>query len=220
MRHLVKCSSVPEPTIHDHPRVLFICTGNYYRSRFAEALFNHHAQRNGLPWRAFSRGLALFFPQGDISPHVIQGLARRAIDLPNTAANPAALTTGDLEHSTIRVALYEPEHRPMIARQFPGWENRVTYWRVPDLGEMEPEEATALIETEVLRLVEELKRESEEREERCARHMAMSHAIPVFHQREADPRLAKGGVTTTGDPCLTLGAPVGEEDNAEPDRGH
>ena len=39
--------------------VLFLCTGNYYRSRFAEALFNSVAGKMGLPWRATSRGLAL-----------------------------------------------------------------------------------------------------------------------------------------------------------------
>jgi protein-tyrosine phosphatase len=39
--------------------VLFLCTGNYYHSRFAEILFNSVASRMGLPWRASSRGLAL-----------------------------------------------------------------------------------------------------------------------------------------------------------------
>ena len=39
--------------------VLFLCTGNYYRSRFAEVLFNSVAGKMGLPWRASSRGLAL-----------------------------------------------------------------------------------------------------------------------------------------------------------------
>jgi protein-tyrosine phosphatase len=39
--------------------VLFLCTGNYYRSRFAEVLFNSVAGTMGLPWRASSRGLAL-----------------------------------------------------------------------------------------------------------------------------------------------------------------
>ena len=37
--------------------VLFLCTGNYYRSRFAEMLFNHLAAERGLQWRADSRGL-------------------------------------------------------------------------------------------------------------------------------------------------------------------
>jgi protein-tyrosine-phosphatase len=35
-------------------RVLFLCTGNYYRSRYAEELFNHLARAEGLGWRAFS----------------------------------------------------------------------------------------------------------------------------------------------------------------------
>ena len=39
-------------------RVLFLCTGNYYRSRFAEELFNFFAKGEGIAWRAFSRGLA------------------------------------------------------------------------------------------------------------------------------------------------------------------
>ena len=39
--------------------VLFLCTGNYYRSRYAEALFNSVAGKMSLPWRASSRGLAL-----------------------------------------------------------------------------------------------------------------------------------------------------------------
>jgi len=35
--------------------VLFLCTGNYYRSRFAEILFNAVAAKEGLGWRADSR---------------------------------------------------------------------------------------------------------------------------------------------------------------------
>ena len=38
--------------------VLFLCTGNYYRSRFAEILFDSVAVKMGLPWKASSRGLA------------------------------------------------------------------------------------------------------------------------------------------------------------------
>jgi protein-tyrosine phosphatase len=39
--------------------VLFLCTGNYYRSRNAEVLFNSVAGKMSLPWKASSRGLAL-----------------------------------------------------------------------------------------------------------------------------------------------------------------
>ena len=37
--------------------VLFLCSGNYYRSRYAEILFNWTAQEKGLTWKADSRGL-------------------------------------------------------------------------------------------------------------------------------------------------------------------
>ncbi|MDZ7693782.1 MAG: hypothetical protein U5K69_22130 [Balneolaceae bacterium] len=37
--------------------VLFICTGNYYRSRMAEELFLFWADETDLDWRAESAGL-------------------------------------------------------------------------------------------------------------------------------------------------------------------
>ena len=39
-------------------RLLFLCTGNYYRSRYAEETFNFQAKRDRLCWTAFSRGAA------------------------------------------------------------------------------------------------------------------------------------------------------------------
>ena len=33
--------------------VLFLCTGNFYRSRHAEAVFNHHAAASGIGCRTF-----------------------------------------------------------------------------------------------------------------------------------------------------------------------
>jgi len=48
--------------------VLFLCTGNYYRSRFAEVLFNALAREHGLPWRAESRGLALERGVNNVGP--------------------------------------------------------------------------------------------------------------------------------------------------------
>jgi len=34
--------------------VLFLCTGNYYRSRYAKILFNSKAEEMGLDWNAVS----------------------------------------------------------------------------------------------------------------------------------------------------------------------
>lgn len=60
--------------------LLFLCTGNYYRSRFCEEYFNHRAVRHGLIWRADSRGLApdvtVFGNVGPLSPYTLSGVER------------------------------------------------------------------------------------------------------------------------------------------------
>ena len=53
-------------------RVLFLCSGNYYRSRFAELFFNHLAEAEGLSYHADSAGLSPAchtHNPGPISPH-------------------------------------------------------------------------------------------------------------------------------------------------------
>ena len=62
-------------------RILFLCSGNYYRSRFAELLFNHLAQENDLEWSADSRGIiaAASRNPGPISQATLDGLAARSI---------------------------------------------------------------------------------------------------------------------------------------------
>ena len=65
--------------------VLFLCTGNYYRGRFAEVLFNSVAGKMGLPWRATSRGLAL---ERGVWSRVRRGSA--ACSSPTSAATPSS----------------------------------------------------------------------------------------------------------------------------------
>jgi len=68
--------------------VLFLCTGNYYRSRYAEELFNHLARAEGLSWRAISRGaaFALFVDDGAEARALLRqnvealGVAGRGLD--------------------------------------------------------------------------------------------------------------------------------------------
>lgn len=137
--------------------LLFLCTGNYYRSRFAEAVFNHHAEQNKLPWRAFSRGLAVHLaPDDGLSSHTRAALAARGIPLHFTAADKAPLTESDLGRATIRIALKEAEHRPYLHALFPEWEERIVYWHIHDLDETTADEALPEIEALVLALVKDL----------------------------------------------------------------
>jgi protein-tyrosine-phosphatase len=137
-------------------RVLFICTGNFYRSRFAEAVFNHHATRKGLSWAAFSRGLAIHLAEGPISPFTQDALVVRQIDLRHTAANRAALSTDDFLRSGRQIAMDRTEHYPMMQQHFPDWADKIHYWDVGDLPFRLPHEALPEIERRVTLLFEEL----------------------------------------------------------------
>ncbi len=149
----------PPSQIGGTSEVLFICTGNYYRSRFAEALFNHNAIEAELPWRAFSRGVAVHLVSMDLSPHTRQALETRGIDLRMTAPTRIALTEADLQRAERRIALKRTEHEKYIAEQFPEWKEKIEYWQIDDLDVASPDEALPQLEQAVLRLLRELQRE-------------------------------------------------------------
>jgi protein-tyrosine-phosphatase len=59
------------------PKALLLCTGNYYRSRFAEELSNHLARHHAVDWIAESRALAierLNGKSGAVSTMVLEAL--------------------------------------------------------------------------------------------------------------------------------------------------
>jgi protein-tyrosine phosphatase len=136
--------------------LLFLCTGNYYRSRFAEILFNHCARDLGLPWHAESRGIAIEFGirnVGPLSAHACQGLATRGVPLPKVVRFPRQLDESDLLGARHVVAVKEAEHRRLLRERFAGWEDRVEYWDIDDVDCAPPDTALALLEQEVGRLL-------------------------------------------------------------------
>lgn len=143
----------------DTPRVLFLCSGNYYRSRFAEVLFNHLAAAEGLPYRAESAGLwrdCHTHNVGPISPHTIAGLQERGIPLPSVIRKPREVTKPDVIGAAVTVALKEAEHRPLLTSRFPDLLDRVEFWHVDDVGDAPPSAALPLIEREVRALIRRL----------------------------------------------------------------
>ena len=132
--------------------VLFLCTGNYYRSRFAEVLFNSVAGKMGLPWRASSRGLALERGVNNVGP--MAASAVKALEAMGVCAGdaltrmPAQVTTDELEGAALVVALKHAEHLPLLQERFPAWAEKVEFWHVDDAPEV-----LGLIEQEVMGLV-------------------------------------------------------------------
>jgi protein-tyrosine phosphatase len=140
-------------------RVLFLCTGNYYRSRFAEHLFNHLAAEYGLPWQAFSRGLATELVEedaGPISPFTLQGLTKRGITLDVQVRPPMPLSEQDLASAHHIVALKQAEHLPLLSRKFPSWVEHVEYWHVHDIDFATPEDSLPQIEEAIQGLLKRL----------------------------------------------------------------
>ena len=141
------------------PTVLFLCTGNYYRSRFAEILFNELAREQGSDWRAVSRGLNIDCPEnvGPMSKYTEARLAELGIDCAPYRTMPVQCSLDDLEAATVVVALKEAEHRPMLEKSFGDWAGRVQYWHVHDMDGYTPAEALGEIETLVRKLLIELR---------------------------------------------------------------
>jgi protein-tyrosine phosphatase len=138
-------------------RVLFLCTGNYYRSRFAEIFFNDRAERAGLPWRAESRGLALDSGNiGPISPHTIAALANCGIRPVRPHRAPTAVSERDFRNASLVIAVKDAEHRSLIASNFPRWVQSVEFWHIDDLDAAGAEVAIPRLEAELLRLINRL----------------------------------------------------------------
>ncbi len=141
-------------------QLLFLCTGNYYRSRFAEHLFNSLASQYHLDWQATSRGVATEFGIGNVGPissFARQGLAARGIMLEENLRMPMQLQEPELAQADRIIALNKAEHRPQIVKRFPAWVDRIEYWHIPDLDVTAADVALPAIERQVHELIRQLR---------------------------------------------------------------
>lgn len=134
-------------------RVLFVCSGNFYRSRFAEAVFNHEARLSGLGWTAFSRGIRPHLSEGNLSPEAERALVSRGITIEDTPGPPTKLVTEDLMAASLVVAVHRAEHEAPLLTKFGTWARQVEYWDIPDVHELPSADALPRLEDKVAGVV-------------------------------------------------------------------
>ncbi|WP_224488364.1 arsenate-mycothiol transferase ArsC [Robertkochia flava] len=140
--------------------VLFICTGNYYRSRFAEILFNHQCQIQNLEFTSISRGLKLWSGnEGPLSRHTKAYMEQQEIDITEYLHMPRSLSLQDLRSAPRIIAMDETEHKVLMQDQFPDWAEKITYWQFEDDYIKDPDQVLPGLDRKVTELVDALKKE-------------------------------------------------------------
>lgn len=136
------------------PQVLFLCTGNYYRSRFCEIYFNHLT--TGLGLKADSKGLLAYrkINEGMLSVHTQSYLHQINLS-PGKMKFPEQIEHRHFSSGVRIIAMDEVEHRPMMEQFFPEFSDRIEYWQVHDIDFTEPDDALPVLKERVENLLKE-----------------------------------------------------------------
>lgn len=122
--------------------ILFLCTGNYFRSRFAEVLFVAVAKKMGLPWSASSRALALERGVNNVGPMAMAAIkaleAMGVRDAERCGHLPCQVTMDELAGADVIIALKHAEHLPLLQERFPAFAEQVEFWHVDDAPDALP----------------------------------------------------------------------------------
>jgi len=138
-------------------QVLFLCTGNYYRSRFAELYFNHKAVNTN--WISFSRGLNLNpHNSGKIFSFVTEELFKLGVSVENQPY-PQKVEAKDFEKADMIIGLNKNEHQKMIEKKFPQFKEEVIYWDIADVFEKDSSSEVPKIIQNVDQLIEQLSKQ-------------------------------------------------------------
>jgi protein-tyrosine phosphatase len=126
-------------------KVLFLCTGNYYRSRFSEEYFNHFAIKDGLQWRADSMGIQRDFTGngnvGPIAQNTLNKLASLGIEARAASRMPRHVQESDFQLFDRVIAVSRDEHEPMLNDIWDMRDKDVEFFDVEDLHIEGPETA-------------------------------------------------------------------------------
>ena len=120
-------------------KYLFICTKNFYRSRFAESYFNYLSNRYEVDAMSKSAGLKIHLAdekaskEGEISLIAKNKLDSMGISSEFYSKKREKLTEKMLENSDYIIVMDEDEHFSMFLEHFPKYIKKVIFYRAKDI---------------------------------------------------------------------------------------
>ena len=115
-------------------KILFVCTANIFRSRFAEEVFNSLAIDSGVSLNAFSAGLKVGqFTTRKIYYPALKQLERYNIKPLREDEISTHIDDLNLDEYERIICMDEPEHRPMVDENSNLKGRNVEYWNIVDI---------------------------------------------------------------------------------------
>lgn len=118
-------------------KLYFVCMGNYYRSRLAEELAIHYAQKLGLEIAADSGGLSRRMPNpsnpGPIAQGTLVYLAEKGVQPRNAERMPRHCSIEGVREADIVVCTDEVEQRHLFIEEFPDHGGKLICWQAHDV---------------------------------------------------------------------------------------
>jgi len=138
-------------------KILFVCTANIHRSRFAEEVFNYLSIKDKKEYRAFSAGLKV----GDFSYREIYYPALEHLDKLNIKPiRPKELSIHIddvmLEEYDKIICMDKNEHRPMVNANPRLSEYQFEYWEIVDIPKVDSTVSLPLCYEKVVKLYKEI----------------------------------------------------------------
>ena len=138
--------------------ILFVCTGNIFRSRFAEEVFNHLRKINGVDATAFSAGLQVGrYKQRKLYWPAMKELERLKIE--PLRSNEDSVHINDIDVSIYYqiICMDEEEHKPMVRSNELLSGFTFQYWNIVDMPKVSSDISLPKCYKKVESLIDQLK---------------------------------------------------------------
>ena len=138
--------------------ILFVCTANIFRSRFAEEVFNFLAAEERIPAKAFSAGLKVgAYHVRKIHRPAVEQLDKFNIKPKRPNELSVHIDEEELTKYDQLICMDEAEHKPMVLSNSKLKEFNFEYWDIIDEPKVQSDVSLPICYSKVNELVDGLK---------------------------------------------------------------